>query len=187
MNAKSTGKKMNVIFAENHLQKKRIRRDHCHITGKFRGAAHNKCNLHFRFKPLIPVVIHGLKGYDSHLMQAIGKVSGDVNCIPNNMKKYISFSFGSLRFIDSEQFLLAPLDKLVKAQDKEDLKITKKYGGENWEILTKKGIYPYEYMDIWEKINKTSLPSQEKFCSILNGSGITHEEYMIAKSTWKIF
>ena len=94
-------------------------RDHCHITGQFRGAAHNKCNLKLRLDPkrfTIPVVFHNLRGYDSHLlMQAISKVGGAVTCIPNNTEKYISFSLGQLRFIDSAQFLLASLDKLVSA------------------------------------------------------------------------
>ena len=53
-------------------------RDHCHITGKYRGAAHSACNLKLRLDPkttTIPVVFHNLRGYDSHLlMQAISKV-----------------------------------------------------------------------------------------------------------------
>ena len=92
-------------------------RDHCHITGKYRGAAHNACNLKLRLNPnttTIPVVFHNLRSYDSHLlMQAISRVEGKVSCIPNNTEKYISFSLGQLRFIDSAQFLLASLDKLV--------------------------------------------------------------------------
>ena len=94
-------------------------RDHCHISGGHRGAAHNVCNLKLRLKPKttpIPVVFHNLRGYDSHLlMQAISKVDGRISCIPNNTEKYISFSLGQLRFIDSAQFLLASLDKLVTA------------------------------------------------------------------------
>ena len=91
-------------------------RDHFHITGKYRGVAHNACNLKLRLNPKttsIPVVFHNLRGYDSHLlMQAISKVEGRVSCISNNTGKYISFSLGQLRFIDSAQFLLATLDKL---------------------------------------------------------------------------
>ena len=81
-------------------------RDHCHITGKFRGAAHNACNRsYFRINPkkvIIPVVFHNLKGYDAHhLMQQIAEVDANLRCIRNNMEKYISFSLGNLRFIDS--------------------------------------------------------------------------------------
>ena len=94
-------------------------RDHCHITGKYRGAAHNACNLKLRLNPkttTILVVFHNLRGYDSHLlMQAISKVEGRISCIPNNMEKYISFSLGQLRFTDSTQFLPTSLDKLVSS------------------------------------------------------------------------
>ena len=100
-------------------------RDHCHITGEYRGAAHNACNLKLRLNPSIPLVFHNLRGYDSHLlMQAISKVEGRVSCIPNNTEKYISFSLGQLRFIDSAQFLLASLDKLVAANPPGAFQIT---------------------------------------------------------------
>ena len=73
----------------------------------------------------IPVVFHNLRGYDSHLlMQAISKVEGKVSCIPNNTEKYITISLGQLRFIDSVQFLLACLDKLVVANKPEAFQIT---------------------------------------------------------------
>ena len=103
-------------------------RDHCHITGKYRGAAHNACNLKLRLNPkttTIPVVFHNLRGYDSHLlMQAISNVECRINCIPNNTAKYISFSLGQLRFIDSAQFLLASLDRLVAANRPEAFQTT---------------------------------------------------------------
>ena len=104
-------------------------KDHCHITGKYHGAAHNACDLKLMIHPkktAIPVVFHNLRGYDSHLlMQAISKVSGKITCIPNNTEKYISFSLGQLRFIDSAQFLLASLDKLVSANNLESFIITR--------------------------------------------------------------
>ena len=106
-------------------------RNHCHISGRYRGAAHNACNLKLHLNPkttTIPVVFHNLRGYDSHLlMQAISKVEGKVSCIPNNTEKYISFSLGQLRFIDSVQFLLASLDKLVAANKPEAFQITAQY------------------------------------------------------------
>ena len=93
-------------------------RDHCHITGKYRGAAHNACSLKLRLNPFtttIPVAFHNLRGYDSHLlMQAISKVENRVSCIPNNTEKYISSSLGQLRFIDSAQFLLASLTSWLR-------------------------------------------------------------------------
>ena len=60
-------------------------RDHCHYTGKFRGAAHNSCNLKFRKPKFIPIVFHNLSGYDAHLfIRNLGVEKGDIRCIPQN-------------------------------------------------------------------------------------------------------
>ena len=70
-------------------------KDHCHLTGKYRGAAHNKCNVQYKKPKFIPVVFHNLSGHDSHLFIKNLRVSnGDINCIPKNEEKYISFSNG---------------------------------------------------------------------------------------------
>jgi hypothetical protein len=168
-------------------------RDHCHITGKYRGAAHNACNLKLRLNPettTIPVVFHNLRGYDSHLlMQAISKVGGRVSCIPNNTEKYISFSLGQLRFIDSIQFLLAPLGKLVAANKPEAFQITSQYepNKERRELLLRKGIYPYEYMDTWERFEETELPPKEAFYSKLSDDHISEGDYVHAHKVWETF
>lgn len=60
-------------------------RDHCHLTGKFRGAAHNECNLRYRLPKFIPVVFHNLSNYDRK------KLKGKISCIPNNEKKIYIF------------------------------------------------------------------------------------------------
>ena len=53
--------------------------DHCHITGKYRGAACNKCNLRMRLPNFIPVLFHNLEGYDSHLfVKSLGLTEGDI-------------------------------------------------------------------------------------------------------------
>ncbi|VDI33244.1 Hypothetical predicted protein [Mytilus galloprovincialis] len=110
-----------------HICKKELAdirvRDHYHVTGKFRGAAHNDCNINYKFTGRIPMVFHNLRGYDSHLiMQAIRKVEGkQLNCIANNMEKYISFSLGCMDFIDSLQFMSSSLQKLVENLAKEDV------------------------------------------------------------------
>ena len=100
-------------------------RDHCHITGEYREAAHN---LKLRLNPSILVVFHNLRGYDSYLlMQDISKMEGRVSCIANNTEKYISFSLGHLRLIDSAQFLLASLDNLVAANPPGAFQITARH------------------------------------------------------------
>ena len=142
--------------------------DHCHITGEYRGAAHTACNLKLWLKPQttsIPVVFHNLQGYESHLlMQAISKVEGRVSCIPNNTEKCISFSLEQLRFIDSAQFLLDSLDKLVAANPPGAYQITAQHepNRERRELLMRKGVYPYEYMDTWDRFTEPKLPPPRK-------------------------
>ena len=67
------------ICGEKYTDKDVCVRDHCHITGKFRGSAHQKCNLKLRIKPediKIPIIFHNLRGYDSHfIIQQIGEIA----------------------------------------------------------------------------------------------------------------
>ena len=118
-------------------QKDKVR-DHCHFTGKYRGAAHKECNLLYRVPSFIPVFFHNLKNYDAHfIVKALGTVPGDVKCIANNEEKYISFSkkfqvgkkivkdktmpkWVEVRFLDSAGFMNASLASLVSnlADDK---------------------------------------------------------------------
>ncbi|CAB4007321.1 Retrovirus-related Pol poly from transposon [Paramuricea clavata] len=131
-------------------------RDHCHFTSKYRGAAHNKCNLNHRLSWKIPVVFHNLRGYDSHLrMQKIGNFGLEVNVIPNNMEKYISFSFGqNLVFIDSIQFMTSSLESLASFLPKEEFHLVgKRWHGEDFDLVTQKGIFPYEVMDSLKKLD----------------------------------
>ena len=142
-------------------------RDHCHITGKFRGSAHQDCNLKLQMKPdkiKIPVIFHNLRGYDSHfIMQQISEIAKkhtftnergeechmNINCIPNNMEKYMAFMLGNyLTFIDSFQFMSSGLDNLTKNLPDEAFKYTKQeFKKEQFELMRKKGIYPYDHMD----------------------------------------
>ena len=172
-------------------------RDHCHITGQFRGAAHSKCNLQLKIDPdkvKIPVFFHNLRGYDSHLiMQAISKLEGDIKCIPNNMEKYISFSLGKLVFKDSFQFLLSGLDALVKSSKPEDFRITAQFasgsGGEAGQeiqsLLLKKGVYPYNHIKSWESFEETELPPIECFYNDLAEEHIRQSDYEHAQKVWR--
>src|SRR6185312_12017260 len=93
--------------------------DHDHITGKFRGASHNECNLKLRIDPetiKIPVLLCNGSGYDfHHLMQEIAKVTDEkIVPIANNSEQYITFSVGQLQFIDSLKFSLPGLAKMAE-------------------------------------------------------------------------
>ena len=77
-------------------------RDHCHITGKYRGSAHRDCNIKVKFNHKTPIVFQNLKNYDSHLiMQELGKFDLKINIILNGSEKYMIFNISyKLSFID---------------------------------------------------------------------------------------
>ena len=195
------------ICCEKYTDKDVRVRDHCHITGKFRGSAHQECNLKLRIKPediKIPVIFHNLCGYDSHfIMQQIGELTKkhgytnkkgekqdlNINAIPNNMEKYMAFMLGNhLTFIDSFQFMSSSLDKLVSNLPKEDLIYTSKvFKGKRLDLMSQKGVYPYDFMDSFEKFNQRELPTKDQFYSILNDQHITDDEYDRANKVWNTF
>jgi len=140
-------------------------KDHCHVTGKYRGAAHNECNLKVKLNAktvLIPVAFHNVKGYDSHLLiQVMARMQGEIKYITTNTEKYISFSLGGLRLIDSMNFLLSSLDSIVKGSEPMSFKI-KENPFKDSTLLLKKGIYPYEYMDLLERFSEAGHPATRR-------------------------
>jgi len=157
-------------------------RDHCHYSGKFRGAAHNQCNLLFRKPKHIPVIFHNLAGYDSHLfIKSLGKTQGNIDCIPNNEEKYISFSKSvndenknlkyKIRFIDSLKFMSSGLDKLTNNLER-DLFQKMKTHSKNFELCLRKGAFPYDWFDSLEKLSERNFPPKEAFFSKLIDSEI---------------
>ena len=93
-------------------------RDHCHRTGKCRGAAHVRCDMNCYNKRYLPAVFHKLRGYDSHtiLKEAFGICGTDTNitAMPNSMEKCMAFGIGDIKFIDSFQFLASSLATLAE-------------------------------------------------------------------------
>ena len=143
-------------------------RDHCHITGKFRGSAHWDCNINFKLTKKIPVIFHNLKGYDSNfIFSELHKFNLKVDVIPNGLEKYMAFFLGrDLVFIDSMQFMNYSLDKLVKnLVDKGFKYLVKEFGSQNLEILKQKGAYPYEYMNSFARFNEEKLCVRKYFYS----------------------
>ena len=184
-------------------------RDHCHFTGRYRGPAHNSCNLKYRKPKNISVFFHNLSGYDSHLfIKKLGtpNKNENIDCIPNNEEKYISFSKtivtgqytkkkGEVKdktfkivFKDSLKFMSSSLGALVNNLPKDAFKnLLKYFTPKQAEILKQKGFYPYEYMDSEEKFNDTKLPPREAFYSKLSGKGITEKDYKHAGDVWNSF
>ena len=184
-------------------------RDHCHYTGRYRGPAHNSCNLKYRKPKSISVFFHNLSGYDSHLfIKKLGSPNKkeNIDCIPNNEEKYISFSKtivtgqytnkkGEVKnktfkivFKDSLKFMSSSLGALVNNLPKDAFKnLLKYFTPKQAEILKQKGFYPYEYMDSEEKFNDTKIPPREAFYSNLSGRGITEKDYKHAWNVWNSF
>ena len=205
-------------------------RDHCHYTGKYKGAAHNTCNLRYKIPKNIPVIFHNGSTYDYHFIirELVKEFEGNFECLEENTEKYITFSVPikkrienkdieityKIKFVDSFRFMTTSLSKLVdnltegihndkcikcksnlcymKVMDKKlifrcfDCK--KNYEKEinkelverfsntyefcdkdlnKFVMLLRKGVYPYEYMDGWDKFNEKIIPSKESFYSNL--------------------
>jgi hypothetical protein len=146
-------------------------------------------------------VFHNLSGYDAHLF--IKKLGGKIKCIPTNEEKYISFSKEvivdsfvnkdgkkvdvkrELRFIDSFRFMSSSLDSLVSNLNKDQcVNLNKYYAGD---LLRRKGVFPYDYVDSIEKLAETALPPKEIFYSRLNDEHISDEDYRHAQAVCKEF
>ena len=235
-------------------------RDHCHYTGKYRGAGHNICNLRYKVPKEKPVVFHNGSTYDYHFIikKLIKEFEGNFECLGENTEKYITFSVPikkkienkdleithKIKFIDSYRFMSSSLSKLVdnlpegihnnKCLDcnscldyvritKNEKLLLKCFNCNNYYIkklnkdlikkfqntysfcnssttkssssqcinkfilLLRKGVYPYEYMDNWERFNETSLPSKKSFYSNLNMEDIDDIDYRHGNNVFNKF
>ena len=140
-------------------------RDHCHVTGKFRGAARESCNLNFQLTKKVSVIFHNLRGH--LIFNELDKFEVKINVILNGLEKYMAFFLNkNLVFIDSMQFMNSSLDKLVKNLSDEDFRYSvEEFGSENLELLKQKGAYPYKYMNSSERFNEEKLPARKYFYS----------------------
>ena len=182
-------------------------RDHCHFTGRYRGAAHNRCNLKYRKPNNISVFFHNLRGYDSHLfIKKLNITEGYIECIPDNEENYISFSktiktgeyknkkgetkdkYFKIIFKDSLKFMASSLDALVNNLPEDAFKNLGKYfTPEEVKLLKQKGFFPYDYMDDIEKLKDPKPPPQKAFYSKLTGKGINNHNYQHVLKVWKIW
>ena len=225
-------------------------RDHCHYTGKYRGTAHDICNLRYKIPKEIPVVFCNGSTYDYHFIikELVKEFDRNCECLGENTEKYITFSVPikkkienkdieityKSKFIDSYKFMSSSLSKLVdnlsegihnnkcadcescldyvktkneklllkcfnceqyykKKFNKELIKRFKsKYEFCNKDLnkfilLLRKGVYPYDYMDNWERFNETLLPSKESFYSNLNMENIDDIDYRHGNNVFKRF
>ena len=225
-------------------------RDHCHYTGKYRGTAHNICNLRYKVPKEIPVVFHNGSTYDYHFIikELVKEFEGNFDCLAENTEKYITFSVllkkkienknleitYKIKFIDSSRFISSSLSQLVdnlsegvrnnKCADcksnldyiktkneklilecynckqhyrkKFNKDLIKKYKNtysfcnndlNKFVLLLRKGVYPYEYADTWERFSEIPLPSKEDLYSNLNMEDISDIDYRHANNKFKVF
>ena len=167
-------------------------RDHCHYAGKYRAAAHSKCNLNYKIVKEIPVLFHNGSVYDYHFIikYLARKFKGNSECLGENTEKYISFTVPFKKVINDKEIkykirisvssrfmqdlLSNPVDNLSELETKEidnDVFMKRFYNTyqlskndiNKFKLLLRKGLYPYEYMDSWKRFNETELPSKDKF------------------------
>ena len=183
-------------------------RNHCHYTGLCRGPVHSLCNLRYKIPSYIPVVFHNLSGYDAY--QFIGELGGyasDMEVIAKNKEDCISFPMKvpvdsyinkngeekdkliELRFIDSFKFMSSSLNSLTINLVRGGKKLFgfEDYSELQYGLLNRKGVYPYEYINSWDRFNETQLPPIDAFYRNLNMSSISEEDYQHAQKVWKEF
>ena len=162
--------------------------------------------MRYKIPPYIPVVFHNLSGYDTHLfIRELGGHASDMEVIAKNKEDYISFSIKvpvdsyidkdgeekdkliELRFIDSFKFMSSSLDSLTKNLVRGGKKLFgfEDYSELQYNLLTRKGVYPYGYINSWDRFNETQLPPLDAFYSNLNMSSISEEDYQHAQRVWK--
>lgn len=171
--------------------------DHNHFTSKFRGRSHSACNLNYKKSFVVPIFFHNLSGYDSHFIIKDLAKEGNVKLLPINKEKYISFTQYDhetniqFRFVDSFKFMSFSLEDLVSFMEQDKFNNMRKefinFNENQFKLLCKKGVFPYDYVDSLKKLEKTSLPTKENFFSKLYNRGISDNDYNHAQIIWKIF
>lgn len=171
-------------------------RDHDHVTGKFISASCEDCNINRNHKNYkVPVIFHNLKGYDSHFIiskiatieknrREKGNYRRDLSVIPNNTEKFITFTYGKLRFIDSLGFMASSLESLSsnlfdKGRGKQYFKhmATHFKNDSDLDMMLRKGVYPYDYLNSVDKFKQKTFPKYEDFYSQLAKENIKQEDY----------
>ena len=153
-------------------------------------------------------MFHNLSGYDAHLcIRELGAHTSDIKVIAKNKEDYISFSIKvpvdsyidkngeekdkliELRFMDSFKFMSSSLDSLTKnlVGSGKRLFDFEDYSNLQYDLLARKGVYPYEYVNSWDRFEETQLPPISSFYSNLNMSSISEEDYQHAQRVWEEF
>jgi uncharacterized C2H2 Zn-finger protein len=185
--------------------------EHDHVTGTLRGIAHKECNSALKTAKNLPVFFHNGSGYDfKHLLKQYKAAADEIiECIPSTEQTYTSFNvrvpadhyrgedgswiniYEDLVFLDSYKFLSKSLEKLVvtHALDRKEFKTLRSgFTGAteaNIQLLHRKGVYPYSYMDSFARFIENELPP--KWTDVLSGKMVNDEDYAHAKDVREKF
>ena len=183
-------------------------RDHNHYNGIYRQCLCKKCNLMLKLtRYTLPIIFHNFKNYDCHMIcnKAIGKMKNwEFNVIAATSDKYFTLEakvkvgevnqngkgiFYKLKFMDSYQFLSAPLSRLAESLETfhHVTSLRQEFSLISDETLRQKGVFPYTYFDSFEKLTETQLPSIDAFYNDLTKECCTEKEYAHAEKAWNEF
>lgn len=146
----------------------------------------------------VPVILHNMSHYDAHfIVRALHIVDGNIQVIPQNKERYISFSNIlkisnrniSLRFINSLKFMSNSLEKFSQNLNNEQfIELRKIFSiNEDFRRVKRKGIYPNEQMQSFHSLTLTTLPPKEGFYNSISDSYVLDEDYIHAKDVWQHF
>ena len=185
-----------------HLCNKEINdipvKNHCHYSGKMLGYAHNECNLKYKFKKdningdcIINIFAHNSQNFDqSFLIKALQNLDNKIpfSCLPTNSNKFISIQIANFIFKDTFLFQNKSLDYLTGTINNEDrISLKQEFSEENYKLLTKKGIYPYDYFDNIKKYKENKLPNKSELFNKINNKNISNEDYNHAINVFETF
>ncbi|KAF4529783.1 hypothetical protein B566_EDAN018051 [Ephemera danica] len=168
-------------------------RDHCHITGKYRGPAHNSCNILAQNPTFLPVYLHNNSRYDGHFMiQQLGEFKDiKVTALPLTSENLISFSIKpkdgiEIRFVDTFRFMSTSLESLANNFPSDKfVSVEKTFGTENLDLLRRKGVFCYDYINEPNRLNETELPPRTAFKSLLYEEECSQSDYEHAMKVWE--
>jgi len=172
---------------------------HDHLSGRFLKTLCNTCNLKLKTPKFVPCFLHNLSNYDAHFI--VTNLAGDgdnnrISVIANTEEKYISFSryinnSFSVRFVDTCRFMASSLahlaENLTSANFDKFREVAKVFAPSEMQLVTRKGVYPYEYTDSWDKLLVPSLPDRCLFYSALTETHASDEDYDHATRVWNHF
>lgn len=191
------------IYCNRELGDDRVK-DHCHLTGTFRGAAHNLCNLDAgiaeksdRWRK-IPIVMHNFKGYDAHLiMQGIGQQvvdqqyrAGNAAVLAQSMEKYKKLSVDGFNFIDSNEIMPGALSSHLSNLPDSDKVILQSLVNNNQQqfaLIKDKLYFPYDFVTDLNKLSTVGIPAIEECKNVLTGRDASPAEHQHARSVYGAF